>query len=96
MTGGVLPLGYQAHLVTLQVNVQPNGRNLPYDAFVDVTMFPGSWSDAMNAASDVNRDPQALPPVVMYPLVITDAMESASVGRSLEVIRQAATQCASG
>ncbi|MCG2592983.1 hypothetical protein LZ009_09340 [Ramlibacter sp. XY19] len=92
ITGGVLPLGYQAHLVTLQVNLQPNGRNLPYDTFVDVTLFPGSWSDAMNAAADVNSDPQALPPVMVYPLIITDAMESASVGRSLEVIRQAALQ----
>lgn len=92
ITNSVKLDGYEAHLLTLQVNLQPLGRNLPYDAYVSVTMLPGTWKKALETSNDVETDGQGLPPVIMYPLVVTDAMESASVGRSLEVIRQAALQ----
>jgi hypothetical protein len=86
------PAGYQAHLLTFQIALQPKARNLPYDAYVDLALYPADWAVALRASSEVNEKAGGLPPVVVYPLVISDAMESASTARSIEVIRQAALQ----
>lgn len=86
-----LPLkGYQAHLVTFQVNLQPLRRDLPYDAYVNVTLLPASWTRARSATTEVEKSANELSPVIVYPLIVADAMESSSVGRSVENIKQAA------
>jgi hypothetical protein len=92
ITKSITPKGYDAHLVTFQVNLQPTGRNLPYDAYVNVTLMPGSWQQAVALTKEYAKTPDGLPPVLVYPLVISDAMESSNVGRSIEVVRQAALQ----
>ena len=86
----IAPKGYQAHLLTFQVNLQPKGRNLPYDAYINLTLLPASWQTAVAGSESMARDSAALSPVIVYPLVISDSMESSYVGRSLETIRQAA------
>lgn len=86
----IAPEGYQAHLLTFQVNLQPRSRNLPYDTYVNLTLMPASWTKAFEVSKDVASDASAMPAVMLYPLVISDAMESASVSKSVEVIRQAA------
>lgn len=85
-----LPLGYQANLVTFQINLQPARRDLPYDTYVDLTLLPGDWGDAVATSKWISRDAGTFPPVMVYPLVIADAMETSSVARSVEVMRQAA------
>ena len=86
----IAPKGYQAHLLTFQVNLQPKGRNLPYDAYVNLTIMPASWDVAIAGSEMLARDSAELSPVIIYPLVISDSMESSNVGRSVEAIRQAA------
>lgn len=91
---GFLPEGYQAHLVTLQVNLQPKRRNVSYDAYTDVNLLPGSWAQAIATSDEVNARVGVPSPVIVYPLIIMDALETTSVGRSMEAIRQAALQLA--
>ena len=86
----LLPKGYQAHLVTFQVNLQPKRRDLPYDAYVNLTLMPGSWHRAITTADKVATSADELSPIIVYPLIVTDAMESSSVGSSVESIKQAA------
>ena len=88
---GIEPKGYKAYLVTFQINLQPKRRNLPYDTYINISLFPGSWKDSL-ATSDSVGAIDGLPPVMVYPLIITDAMEAASVGRSIEVMRSVALQ----
>lgn len=88
----IYPTGYQVHLVTVQVNLQPRRRDYAYDAYVDLSFLPGDWQTALKSAGDVNTKADALPPIIVYPLIITDALETTSVGRSIETIRQAALQ----
>ncbi len=83
------PKGYQAYLVTFQVNLQPRRRDLPYDAYVNLTLMPGSWHKAIASAGSVSKSANELSPIIVYPLIVTDAMETSSVGRSVESIRQA-------
>lgn len=86
-----LPLdGYKAYLLTFQVNVQPARRGLAYDAVLDLVMMPASMRKAISASKDAAENADGLPPVMAYPLVIADAMESSNVGKSAETIRQAA------
>lgn len=86
-----LPDGYSAHLLTLQVDLQPARRDLAYDAYTDVDFMPSVLTAAYLAnAQDSDEEDQA--PVVITPLVITDAMETTNVGRSIEALRQAAIQ----
>lgn len=87
-----LPKDYQAHLITLQVNLQPKARNLAYDAYVNVSFLPGTWREALEVSRDVEKNPAALPPVVVYPLIISDALETTGTGRSIEAVRQMAFQ----
>lgn len=86
----IAPKGFQAHLLTFQVNLQPKGRDLPYDAYFNLTLMPAPWKKAIDTSADLATDASALPPVIVYPLVISDAMESSSVAKSVEAIRQAA------
>lgn len=86
----ITPKGYQAHLLTFQINLQPAGRNLPYDAYVNVTLMPADWDMSSRFSKQIASDSAALAPVIVYPLVISDAMESSSVARSVEIMRQAA------
>lgn len=96
ITKGVLPKGYQAHLVTLQVNLQPKSRTVSYDAYLNVTFLPKDFAEANATSSQlVGNDGAGNPPaVIVYPLVISDAMETTSVGKSVEAVRQAALQLA--
>ncbi|HEX8028672.1 MAG TPA: hypothetical protein VF491_09430, partial [Vicinamibacterales bacterium] len=89
---GLLPRNYDAYLVTFQVNLQPRRRDLSYDAYINVHLMPGDWSEAIATSKAVQQSAKGLPPILVYPLVITDAMETTSVGRSIEAIRQAALQ----
>ena len=86
------PEGYRAHLITLQVNIQPRQRNVSYDAYVDVSFLPGTWEQSLESSRNKDGRVEGYPPVIIYPLVITDAMETTSVGRTIEAIRQAALQ----
>jgi hypothetical protein len=81
---------YQAHLITVQVNLQPNGRNLPYDAYLTLTFMPPSLRKGIVSSADLAASADNLAPIIIYPLVISDALESSSVTRSIETIRQAA------
>ncbi|MCC6242682.1 MAG: hypothetical protein IT353_07555 [Gemmatimonadaceae bacterium] len=92
ITKGVLPKGYQAHLVTLQVNLQPKSRSFAYDAYLNVTFMPRNLAESETTSGDLATDSGALPAVIVYPLVISDAMETTSVGKSVEAVRQAALQ----
>ena len=92
ISSSLAPHGYEAHLITFQVNLQPSGRNLPYDAYVNLSLFPAPWTKAIHTTTSNAGSADSLPPVIVYPLVITDAMESANVGKSIEVVRQAALQ----
>lgn len=88
----VLPEGYQVYLLTFQINLQPLHRDLPYDAYTDVSLFPANWSEAVATSDLTSKDAGQLPAVKLYPLIITDAMEATSVGRSVQIIRQASLQ----
>lgn len=89
ISSAIFPQGYRLHLVTFQVNLQPNGRYLDYDAYVDISLLPSDLKKAMQMLDDAALPK---PPVVIYPLIIMDALEAANVGRSVEDIRQAAFQ----
>lgn len=86
------PEGYQAHLVTLQVNLQPLHRNAAYDAYTRVSLFPADWKTALAGSNEVGKQTDALPPVIVFPMVVTENLETTNVSRSLEKIRKAALQ----
>jgi hypothetical protein len=85
----VYPSGYDAHLLTLQVAIQPTQRNVGADAYVNVTFLPGEFKRAVAASSDVTSSVEGRAPVMVYPLIIMDALETTSVGRTVEAVRQA-------
>lgn len=85
-----LPRGYQANLITFQVNLQPARRDLPYDTYINLTILPGDLAAGVSTSATLSRDAGTFPPVMVYPLVIADAMETSSVAKSVEVMRQAA------
>ena len=94
----IRPRGYRAHLLTFQVNLQPVRRDLPYDTYLNVSLAPGTWEEALgtspNNGSANGAVSSMLPVVIVHPLVITDALEASSVGRSVELIKQAALSIA--
>lgn len=94
IANGVEPLGYQAHLITFQVNLQPSRRNLPYDAYVNISLLPGDWQQALDLSKPLSTEADALPPIIVYPLIVSDAFEFTSAGRSAEAIRQVGLQLA--
>jgi hypothetical protein len=85
ITTQILPHDYRAYLLTLQINVQPRQRDLAYDAYIDVTLLPKSWNWTPN---DCAYKPSG-GPIVVYPLIITDALEASSAGTSVQALRQA-------
>ena len=84
------PDGYDAYLVTFQVNLQPYARDLPYDTYINLTILPSAWTQAVLGSQVWSRSAIDMPAVVTYPLVISEAMESGTVQKSVENIRQAA------
>ncbi len=86
ITHAFTPPGYQGHLITFQINLQPKRRDLSFDTYVDIDLQPGDWSQAIgaNASND--------PPISVYPFIVTDAFETTSIARSIESIRQASLQ----
>jgi len=88
----VLPDGYRAYLLTFQVNLQPLRRNLAYDAYTDISLFPANWGEAVSTSASTDHDSGQLPAVKLYPLIIADAMETTNVGRSVQALRQASLQ----
>jgi hypothetical protein len=90
ISNAITPQGYTAYLTTFQVNLQPLARNLPYDAYVNLTMMPASLRKAVGTSGSLSSSTDELAPIIVYPLIISDAMESSTVGRSIDVIRQAA------
>ncbi|MBI2239307.1 MAG: hypothetical protein HYU59_00730 [Magnetospirillum gryphiswaldense] len=79
----ILPEGYIPYLLTLQIDQQPTARNLPYDTYVDVALLPPDLN-SINGLKDPKK-----PSVIVYPLIISDAMETIGVSKSVETIRQA-------
>ena len=78
--------GYNAHLVTLQVALQPKARNLPYDVYLNISMYPATWKETASPAL-MKLQRGGPPPIMVYPLTISDSAEGvgvdalASVGR---------------
>lgn len=79
----ILPKGYIPYLLTVQIDQQPTARNLPYDTYVDVALLPPD----LNSIAGLKNPKQ--PAVIVYPLIISDAMETVGVSKSVETIRQA-------
>ena len=79
--------GYNAHLVTLQVALQPKARNLPYDVYVNISIYPAtSWKEAV--ASPRAKGARDGPPLVMvYPLTISESVEGVGVDAQATVGR---------
>ncbi len=93
----VLPDGYQVNLVTLQIDLQPIRRDLNYDTYTNIEFMPSDWREAKGSSTGergVNGSTKGLPPVIVYPLVIMDAMETANVGHTIQTLRQAGLQLA--
>ena len=55
----------------------PRRRHLPYDAYIDIVLMPASWEETIKGSQSHAKAPSQLPAVIVYPLVITDAMETA-------------------
>jgi hypothetical protein len=95
ISNAYLPKGYRAHLITLQVNLQPKARDYSYDAYTTVTVLPANLG-AITArpGSTTTSSPDGYSPVVIYPLVISENMETASGSNSAERVRSVALQLA--
>jgi hypothetical protein len=89
-----LPAGYRASLVTFQVNLQPHVRDGAYDAYTQISLIPANFDEAVEGSRAVQTDTAGLPPVIVYPVLVTDAFETTSVGRSIQAIRQVALELA--
>ncbi len=90
----VLPDGYQVYLITFQVNLQPKKKDLNYDAYTDITLLPGNWSESVATSGEADANAGGLAPIKLFPLIITDELETTNVGRSIQSLRQAALQLA--
>lgn len=87
-----LPKGYRAHLLTLQINLQPQARDVALDAYTNVTILPADWGEAVRASEALSKGTNSTPPVIVYPLLVSDTIESSSASQIAEQIRQAALQ----
>jgi len=87
-----LPKGYRAHLLTLQINLQPQARDVALDAYTNVTILPADWGEAVRASEALSTGTNSTPPVIVYPLLVSDTIESSSASQIAEQIRQAALQ----
>jgi len=71
--------GYYAHLVTLQVALQPKARNLPYDVYLNISMYPATnWKEAV-ASPRAKLGRGGPPPIMVYPLTISESAEGVGV-----------------
>lgn len=70
--------GYNAHLVTLQVALQPKARNLPYDVYLNISMYPATWKEAV-ASPRAKLMRGGPPPIMVYPLTITESVEGVGI-----------------
>jgi hypothetical protein len=86
------PLGYTAHLLTFQINLQPLRRDWSYDAFVDITLVPSPWATAVQNSNWAHGEQAGLPAVIVKPLIITDALETTSIQNSIQQIQEALFQ----
>lgn len=76
---------YQPYLVRLQINLAPNARNMPYDAYTTLSFFP--YNAALSARPNKNGTPPInveLPRVV--PMLVSDSLEAANYARSRETL----------
>jgi len=87
-----VPRGYGAYLVTFQINVQPTRRNWSYNTVVDITLMPSPLAAALESSTTVTDNATSLPPVIIKPAILTDAIEISSTQRSLQQIRQVLLQ----
>ena len=87
-----IPHGYTAHLITFQINIQPLRDDWSYDAFVDITLIPSSLIAGVENSLTTHANAGAPGPIVVKPLIITDALETSSVQQSVQQIRQALLQ----
>jgi hypothetical protein len=87
-----IPLGYTAHLITFQINLQPTRDDWSYDAFVDITLLPSSLAAGVESSTAVHARSGGQGPIVVKPLIITDALETSSVQQSVQQIQQALLQ----
>lgn len=92
LSKGHYPDGYRGHLVTLQVNLQPFRRNLPYDAYIDISVQPGDFGGFLRKKGSDEPINFRKSPAIVLPLLMTDNLETAAVSRSVETIRQAGLQ----
>jgi hypothetical protein len=92
ITNQYVPRGYAAYLVTFQINIQPSRKDWSYNAIVDITLMPSPLSAAIESSTVSERNATSLPPVIVKPAIITDAIEISSNERSVQEIRQALLQ----
>lgn len=88
----LIPAHYCAYLLTLQVNLQPSRRDWSYNAFVNITLIPAPFANAYVNSKETLPYNGDQAPVIIKPLIITDALETSSTARSVEEIRQALAQ----
>jgi hypothetical protein len=91
-----LPKGYRAHIVTLQVGMQPLSRNLPYDTYINISLLPGSVKGDLAYDPAYALNELELPPIVILPVLIIDNIESAIISTTLERIKEAGISLGGG
>jgi hypothetical protein len=89
--------GYEAYVVTLQVNLQPYARNLPLDVYSTISFFSegGSISTPINIPKALKTPSQkedilrenSFPNPYVLPILATDNLEAAGQNRSSNIIR---------
>jgi len=77
--------GYHSHLITLQIALQPKARNLPYDVYLNVSMYPASWKEAVATPRSAKVERGTPPPIMVYPLSISESSEGVS-GEALATV----------
>jgi hypothetical protein len=92
ITDQLMPYGYIAHLLTFQINLQPSRRDWSYNALVNITLIPAPFESAVVASRKTAPYDDGQAPVIIKPLIITDALETSSTARSIQEIRQALAQ----
>jgi hypothetical protein len=73
---------YVPYILTIQITLIPYKRNVPYDAYSDVTFF----SDTNEPPAPPNRDSEEVP--LVFPILASDELEAASDQQSLNQLRQ--------
>lgn len=92
ITDQLIPPHYRAYLLTFQVNLQPSRRDWSYNALVNITLIPAPFASAFVNSEETRPYYGDQAPVIIKPLIITDALETSSTTRSIDEIRQALAQ----